>query len=349
MKAVVFGGERTVEFMTFPDPTPGVGEVVLEMKASGMCGTDLKFYRLPRTAALEMVGLSSDAGPVIAGHEPCGIVAAVGPGVTERQARVGDRVMVHHYAGCQVCPHCRTGWTQLCDNELVVYGYNGHGAHAPYMKVPAYSLVPLPQSVSFEAGAAISCGTGTAYGGLLRLDTSARDTIAIVGQGPVGLSATALASAMGARVIALDIDDDRLARAREFGATDTINPKNIDAVAAINQLTRGLGADLTMDSAGSAESRLLAVRGAKKWGKVCLIGEGGSMTVDVSPDILRKQLSIIGSWTFSTVGQEECARFCAEHDIPVDALFSRRWKLDQAGEAYQWFDHQSSGKGVFLF
>lgn len=349
MKAVVFGGDRTVEFVDFPDPTPGPGEVVLEMKASGMCGTDLKFYRLSRSDALKMVGLGTDAGAVIAGHEPCGVVAAVGPGVTSREAKVGDRVMVHHYAGCRVCPNCRTGWTQLCDNELIVYGYNGHGAHAPYMKVPAYSLVPLPDSLSFAAGAAISCGTGTAYGGLLRLDISARDTIAVVGQGPVGLSATALASAMGARVIALDIEDERLARAREFGASETINPATTDPVAAIKALTGGHGADLTMDSAGTPDSRLVAVRGTKKWGKACLIGEGGTLTVDVSPDILRKQLTIIGSWTFSTVGQGECARFCADHNVPVDALFTRDWRLSEATEAYQWFDRQSSGKGVFLF
>src|SRR5439155_4124575 len=138
----------------------------------------------------------------VAGHEPCGVVAAVGPDVSEEQARVGQRVMNHHYKGCGSCKHCRTGWSQLCLEGCIVYGATGHGAHAPYMKVPASTLVPLPDELSFEEGAAISCGTGTAYQALKRLDVSGRDTLAVFGQGPVGLSAVLLGQAMGARVIA---------------------------------------------------------------------------------------------------------------------------------------------------
>jgi D-arabinose 1-dehydrogenase-like Zn-dependent alcohol dehydrogenase len=216
MKAVVFPGERRVEFVDFPDP--GSGEVVLEIKASGMCGSDLKFYRASKTGGAQALGLGKLEGPVIAGHEPCGVVAAVGPGVAPAQAPLGARVMVHHYKGCGVCEHCRSGWAQLCRAGIVVYGATGHGAHAPLMKVPASTLVPLPDALSFETGAAISCGTGTAYGALRRMNLSGRDTVAIFGQGPVGLSATQLAAAMGARVIALDISPERLARAKEFGA-----------------------------------------------------------------------------------------------------------------------------------
>jgi D-arabinose 1-dehydrogenase-like Zn-dependent alcohol dehydrogenase len=109
MKGVVFPGNRQLEILDFPDPTPGPGEVVLEIKASGMCGSDLKFYRPTDGAA--SLGLGALSGPIIAGHEPCGIVAAIGPGVPDNQAKVGDRVMVHHYRGCGVCEHCSTGWT----------------------------------------------------------------------------------------------------------------------------------------------------------------------------------------------------------------------------------------------
>src|SRR5581483_9761640 len=132
-----------------------------------------------------------------------------------------------------VCPHCATGWSQLCvEGVAEVYGVTGHGAHARYMKCPASTLVPLPDELSFETGAAISCGTGTAFGALRRMNLSGRDTIAIFGQGPVGLSATQLAVAMGARVIALDIGPERLARAKEFGAEAIVNPQADDAVAA---------------------------------------------------------------------------------------------------------------------
>src|ERR1700719_4995927 len=240
MRGVTFLGERKLQLMEFPDPTPGPHDVVVEIKASGMCGSDLKFYRASGGAA--SLGLGKVSGPIIAGHEPCGVVAAVGAGVSEGVARVGDRVMVHHYTGCGTCPHCVTGWSQMCVAGSTVYGATGHGAHAPHMKVPAHTLVPLPDELSFATGAAISCGTGTAFGALRRMNLSGRDTAAIVGQGPVGLSATQLAAAMGARVIALDVSEQRLARAKDFGADALIDPKLIepnadDPAARIKELT----------------------------------------------------------------------------------------------------------------
>ena len=120
MRGVTFLGERKLQLMEFPDPTPGRHDVVVEIKASGMCGSDLKFYRATGGAA--SLGLGKVSGPVIAGHEPCGVVAALGNAVDERTARIGDRVMVHHYAGCGTCSHCRTGWSQMCASGSTVYG-----------------------------------------------------------------------------------------------------------------------------------------------------------------------------------------------------------------------------------
>ncbi len=349
MQGVVFTGGRELELMSFPDPTPGPGEVVLEMKASGMCGSDLHQYRRPKGVKESVGGLPANPDPVIAGHEPCGIVAAVGPGVTAADATVGARVMVHHYQGCAHCEHCRSGWQQLCQQVPVkVYGNNAHGGHAKYLKVPANTLVALPDELSFEAGAAISCGTGTAWGALRRMNLSGNDTIAIFGQGPVGLSGTQLAKAMGARVIALDISPERLARAKEFGADEVVNSRSNDPVAAIKDLTHGRGADCTLDTSSAPEGRIAAIRSAKVWGTMCFVGERNNVTIDVSPDILRKQLTMIGSWTFSVIGQAECARFIVERNIAVDQLFTHRWKLEQAEEAYRLFDQQTTGKGVFL-
>ncbi|HEX3504410.1 MAG TPA: zinc-binding dehydrogenase [Xanthobacteraceae bacterium] len=346
MRGVTFLGDRKLELAEFPDPTPGPGEIVIAIKASGMCGSDLKPYRATGGAAA--LGLGKVSGPVIAGHEPCGIVTAVGPGVGEREARVGNRVMVHHYSGCGVCRHCLSGWTQMCAEGSVVYGVTGHGAHAPYMKVPAYTLVPLPGALSFATGAAISCGTGTAYGALRRMNLAGTHSIAIVGQGPVGLSATQLAVAMGARVIALDVSAERLERAKEFGADALIDPNAGDPIAAIKDLTHGVGTDLSLDTSGVAEGRVTAVRATRPWGTACFVGEGGNVTIEVSPDMLRKQLTIIGSWTFSTIIQAECASFVADRKIDVEHLFTHRWQLPQADEAYRLFDRQTSGKGVFL-
>ncbi len=348
MRGVVFVGDRQVELRTFPDPTPGPGEVVLEIKASGMCGSDLKFYRPAPGEAQRALGLGDLSEPIIAGHEPCGVVAAVGPGVTEAEARIGMRVMDHHYCGCGVCKHCKVGWSQLCRAGFVVYGVTANGAHADYMKVPARTLVPLPDELSFATGAAIACGTGTAYNALRRLDLSGRDTIAIFGQGPVGLSACQLGAAMGARVIAVDIGPERRALARQFGAELAIDPGADDPVKALREQTHGEGVDLALDCSGAEAARSAAVRATRTWGKVCFVGEGGSVTIDVSRDMIRKQLTVIGSWTFSSVIQAECARFVADRKIDVDRLFTQRWALDQADEAYRLFDTQTTGKGVFL-
>jgi len=346
MRGVTFLGERKLQLAEFPDPVPGPHDVIVAIKASGMCGSDLKPYRASGGSAA--LGLGKVDGPVIAGHEPCGVVAAVGSAVDLRTAHVGARVMVHHYAGCGTCRHCRTGWTQMCSSGSTVYGITGHGAHAPYMKVPATTLVALPDELSFATGAAISCGTGTAYQALRRMKLAGGDTIAIVGQGPVGLSATQLAAAMGARVIALDVSAERLARAKEFGADALINPNADNPVAAVKTLTHGAGADMTLDTSGTPDGRLTAVRGARAWGTASFVGEGGDVTIDVSPDMLRKQLTIIASWTFSTVVQADCARFVADRNIDVEHLFTHRWQLGQADEAYRLFDRQTSGKGVFL-
>src|SRR5215471_1791486 len=112
MRGVVFTGERQIEFMEFSDPVPGPSEVVVEMKASGMCGSDLHQYRRPKSGGASIGGLAVSPDPVIGGHEPCGIVAAIGPGVEKAQASLGQRVMVHHYKGCTVCSRCRSGWSQ---------------------------------------------------------------------------------------------------------------------------------------------------------------------------------------------------------------------------------------------
>lgn len=348
MKGVVFPGNRQLEILDFPDPVPGPGEVVLEIKASGMCGSDLKFYR-PKNGAASL-GLGNLSGPIIAGHEPCGVVAAVGPGVPDNQAKVGMRVMVHHYRGCGVCEHCSTGWMQMCaEGVKEVYGATGHGAHAKYMKCPARTLVPLPDELSFEAGAAISCGTGTAWGALHRLDLQGDQTIAVFGQGPVGLSATLLASQMGARVIALDTGEERLQRAKEFGADVLINPaKTENAVEAIKDLTHGRGAHASMDCSSAPTARAQSVQCVRSWGKACFVGEGDTVTLNVSNDMLRRQVTIIGSWTFSTIGQGKCAEYVADREIVLDRLFTHRWKLEQAKEAYELFDKQTSGKGVIL-
>lgn len=345
MEGLSFAGNRTIARIWIDDPTPDPGEVVIEIKASGMCGSDLHYYRSPSGSGGPVASGGSD--PVVAGHEPVGIVVAVGTQVAPMEAFVGQRAMVHHYWGCSACEQCRAGWAQMCTATApAIYGVNRHGAHAAYMKVPARTIVPLPDSLSFEAGAAISCGTGTAYYALVRMGLSGRDTIAIFGQGPVGLAATQLAVAQGARVIATDVSEERLAHAARLGASVTINPNDTDPVEAIRDLTGG-GAHLAMDTSGVTAVRTQAVRSVRPWGTVGLVGAGGDLQIAIA-DIMRRQITIMSSWTFPNTGQAECAAFIAERSVDVDAVFTNRWTFDQAETAYELFDQQKTGKGVFV-
>ncbi|WP_067810314.1 zinc-dependent alcohol dehydrogenase family protein [Nocardia beijingensis] len=349
MRGVVFNGDRNLEIAEFADPTPGPDDAVVQMKASGMCGSDLRFYRAPAGQALAAFGLSGDDGGIIGGHEPCGVVVALGVNVDPRTVRLGDRVMIHHYDGCGACDNCRSGWTQMCRRGAVIFGATAHGGHADFLRVPVRTLVPLPDELSFTAGAAISCGTGTAFGALRRLRVDACDTLAVFGLGPVGLSAVQLGAAMGARMIAVDVQADRVARAREFGAAHTIDSSADDPVAVIRELTAGLGVSAALDCSGAAVARAAAVRAAGQWGRVAFVGEGGEVTVEVSPDIIRKQLTVLGSYTFSLTGQADCARFVADHGIDLDRLFTDRWTLGDAVRAYAEFDQQAAGKAVIEF
>ena len=350
MHGVVFLGERALELREFPDPRPGPGEVVLAMKASGMCGSDLHPYRASRSGgAAKSLGLGGAGGPCIAGHEPCGVVAERGPGVLEADAPTGARVMNHHYKGCGHCKHCRAGWAQLCPRGIVVYGMTGHGGHAPYMTVPASTLVPLPDELSFEEGAAISCGTGTAYQALRRLDVSGRDTLAVFGQGPVGLSATMLGVAMGARVIAIDVGA-RAARARP-GVRRRRGHRS--------------GRDGRRRGPQGPHRRRGRRRGARLLGAPGRPPGGRARHPDLGPGRLRRgrQPGDLRREPGPPPAPADAPRLVdLQHADPggvravhreaagaAQRLLTHRFRLAQAAEAYRLFDTQTTGKGVFVF
>jgi threonine dehydrogenase-like Zn-dependent dehydrogenase len=342
MRGVVFLGDRTLELRSFPDPSPGIGEVVIAVGASGMCGSDLHYYR----------AATPEAGPeglCIGGHEPAGTVVAVGPGVVPSQAAVGDRVMVHHYAGCGTCASCRSGWTQMCTRQAArVYGKNEHGAHAPFMKVAAASVMPLHDELSFEAAAAIGCGTGTAWGALERLGEIGGQDVVVFGQGPVGQSVTLLASARGARVIAVDPSADRRRQATDLGAAEVIDPSAGEPAEQVKQLTGGVGARAAVETSGAGPAADAALASLAPWGRLCAVGLGGVVSVDVRKQLSR-QLTVMTSWSLSSVQQIACADFVVRRGLSLDDLFTDRWSLDQAVEAYELFDKQASGKGAFVF
>ena len=144
------------------------------------------------------------------------------------------------------------------------------------MKVPVYTLGSLPDALNFAEGAAISCGTGTAYGAIRRRYSPGGKTMSVVGQGPVGLSATMLGVATGTRIIAVDISEERLALAKSFGADSVVNAANVDPIEVIHELTNGQGADYAMECSCEPDARLSSIRSTRTWGTVCLEFKGSS-------------------------------------------------------------------------
>ena len=232
----------------------------------------------------------------------------------------------------------------------MVYGNNAHGGHAKYLKVPAFTLVPLLDELSFATGAAISCGTGTAYGALAPHPALGQRHDRDLRPGAGRAVGDAAAPRRWARASSRSMSARSGSnRAKEFGADETVNPRSNDP----GRRDQGSDARLRrrvharhVDRSRRAASR--AVRATKVWGTTCFVGERNQVTIDVSPDMLRKQLTIVASWTFSQMGQAECAQFIADRKIDVEKLFTHRWQLDQADEAYKLFDTQTTGKGVFL-
>ena len=342
MKGVFFLGDKRLELREIPYPEPGPGEVVIQMKAAGICGSDLRRYRHP----LELQPGYPDK-LVIKGHEPCGVVNEVGPGVTNTKS--GDRVIIQHFGGCGFCKYCRKGYPQYCVQGPWICGYNHHGADAEFMLVRENMCIPLSDNMSFEEGAACACGTGTAFAALKNAKVSGRDTIAIYGQGPVGLSATLLGSAINARVIAVDIVPDKLDLAEKLGASEIINANKMNPVKIIKDLTDGEGADIAMDCTGTRKGRTHAVDSVAIFGKVCFVGEGNDVIIDVSRQLIHKDITIYAGWIFHSTDLEELSNYIVERSIPLKKLITYRFGLDQAEDAFRAFDSGSEGKSVFVW
>jgi threonine dehydrogenase-like Zn-dependent dehydrogenase len=217
------------------------------------------------------------------------------------------------------------------------------------MAARANALVSLPESLSFEDGAAISCGVGTAYTALCRLGISGRDTLAIFGQGPVGLSATMLAAAMGAEIIACEMSDERLRLAVSAGAVHAVDAGAVDPPDAIAAITGGRGVDAALDCSGSPTGRVAAIRATRARGQVCFVGVGPPTAFDVSEEIIGKELTCYGSWTFTAPGLIRCMDFVSRHSCQLSQLISHRSAIDDAAEVFAAFDSGSTGKCMLVF
>jgi threonine dehydrogenase-like Zn-dependent dehydrogenase len=344
MNGVVLPGDSTVKHVEADVPEPGPGQVLLKMKASSICGSDIRaIYR-------EHLGTGPEAYQgVIAGHEPCGQVVTVGPG--GRRLAEGDRVVVYHISGCGMCEECRHGYMIGCTSPFrAAYGWQRDGGHADYLLADEANCILLPEPLTYVDGALVSCGFGTAYEGLLRLRLSGQDRLLITGLGPVGLAAAMLGRAMGAGpIIATDVALERLELAREAGLVDHALPANESAAAAIAELTGGRGCEASIDCSGNAAARLLALQSTRTWGRCAFVGEGGQITFAVSELLIHKQISLYGSWVTSVRHMEDLLEHLVRWDLHPETIVTDRFPLDQAGQAYQMAAEGHSGKVCIVF
>ena len=344
MRGVRLPGNSTVEHVTAPVPEPGHGQVLLAVRASSICGSDIRaIYR-------EHLGHGAEAyRGVIAGHEPCGEVVAVGPGC--RRLQPGSRVVVYHIVGCGQCQECRIGYEIGCTApSRQAYGRQRDGGHAQYLLAEERSCLALPDSLSFVDGALVSCGFGTAWEAVRRLGVSGADTVLVTGLGPVGLAAAMLARSLGAGpVIGVDPVAERRALATELGVVDHALASDDNALGRVEQLTSGAGCTATVDCSGSAAGRLLAVKAASHWGRCAFVGEGGEVTLDVSQQLIHKQVTVIGSWVTSVPRMAELLDRLEAWDLHPEQVVTHRYALHEAAAAYQTADAGTSGKVCIVF
>ncbi|UCC89172.1 MAG: zinc-binding dehydrogenase [Anaerolineales bacterium] len=246
MKAIVMherGGPEVLRYEDFPTPEPGPDEVLVRVRASGLNHLDVFTRRGEQGRRVKL--------PHILGIETAGEVAALGDGVVDLQ--VGDRVISGPGIWCGRCEMCRAGEENMCVERLIV-GVDVHGGYAEYIKLPAYALAPLPESISFEEGAATLIAFGTAWHMLVdRAALSPGETLLVLAAGSgVGMAAVQVGKYLGARIIATASTEDKLARARILGADETINYAQQRRFArAVRKLTDGRGADVVFEHVGT--------------------------------------------------------------------------------------------------
>ena len=345
MQAAFLPGNSTVALKTVPVPEPGHGEVVLRMKASTICGSDIRaIYR-------EHLGKGPEGYlGVIAGHEPAGQIVRTGPGC--RRFTDGDRVIVYHISGCGVCNDCRRGYMISCTSAQYrrAYGWQRDGGMADYLLAEEKDLIALPDELSFADGAQVACGFGTAYEGLLKIGISGADTVLITGLGPVGLAVGTLSRKLGAeKIIGIDVIEERLTLAADLGLCDVALRVGSNNVAEVMELTGGQGVERAVDCSGNSTARATAIRATRKWGRIVFIGEGGTVEFSPSPDIIHDQKTIYGSWVTSTWRMEELVERLVRWNLHPADLITHRFGLEQADEAYALMATGRCGKVAVCF
>jgi len=296
---------KPLEMQEIPVPSIGERDVLVRIKAAGICHSDAH-YR----AGTSPVGLL----PQTLGHEVAGVIEKAGSQVTN--VKVGDRVCLHYLLTCGDCYYCNRGSEQFCPSGRMI-GKHCDGGYAEYIAVPARSAVRLPDEIPFEHGAILMCSSSTTFHALRKTRLAAGETVAVFGAGGLGMSAIQLAKAMGALdVYAVDINPDRLRLAEKFGAIP-INAAEGDPVAGLRELTGGKGVDVALELIGLPLTMQQAVQSLSVFGRAGLVGLTDK-PLEIYPyvELLGREAEVIG---------------CSDHllhEMPLLLEYARRGMLD---------------------
>ena len=318
---------RKLEIQDSPIPEHGENEVLIRVKACGICGSDVHGYdgssgrRIP---------------PLIMGHEAAGLIESCGSGVTG--SAIGDRVTFDSTVYCGNCDYCKQGRVNLCDHRMVLGvscgEYRRHGAFAEFVTAPAHILYKLPAEFPFEHAAMIEA-VSVAVHAVGRIVIRPGDACLVVGTGMIGLLVVQALRAAGCqRVIAVDIEDDRLEFARKLGATETINSKNQDVVEEVLARTQGRGVDSSFEVVGATPTVQVAVNTVRKGGSVVLVGNLAPEVELPLQAVVTRELSLLG--TCASAGEyPKCIELMTRGAIQVGPLISATVSLE---EGPSWFE-----------
>ncbi|MGL4611010.1 MAG: zinc-dependent alcohol dehydrogenase family protein [Trueperaceae bacterium] len=331
MKAALYHSfETPLVIETVSDPECPSDGIILETKANGICRSDWHGW-MGHDPMIQL--------PHVPGHEMSGVVLEVGREV--KNWRVGDRTMVPFCLGCGVCNECRSGHTHICDNDYQP-GFSGWGGFAPFVAVPRadLNLTQLPEELDFVEAASLGCRFMTSFHGVVNQgQVRAGEWLVVYGCGGVGLSAIMIGAALGATVIAVDIDMAKLERATALGATAiinaaTVNAKQSDVVETIKDITKG-GAHVSIDALGSATTSRNSIRSLRKRGRHVQIGltlaDDANVSVPMN-EVIAKELQLVGSHGMAAHHYDDMLRLILSGKVQPKKLLGKRIGLEGAGE-----------------
>jgi len=340
VQALRYAGARQAVCYERADPSPAPNEVLIQMKAAGICGSDLHVYRRPGPDFVD--------GQRIPGHEPAGVIAEVGADV--HGWSVGDRVTTYFRQVCGTCEYCRSGHTNVCINRRGSYGVGLgklDGGHAEYMVVEAQYLFKVPDDFSLEDGAIVACQGGTAYYPLTRLAPSG-EVLVVSGLGPVGLLATLFGSRMGAEVVGIDPSPERRDLAERLGAQRTFDP----SIGPIGEQVRAhypVGVHKLFEASGAPPAHAAIPDLLRPLGMAALVGLGTTELKLSHSAVVHRELIVFGTSIFPTSQYQEMWDFFRHHTIAPSQVVTHRFRLEQGAEAFQVADSATTGKVCFTF